>query len=181
MIRGNIQGRGAVGGNLTNGIGGGSTVSITPTLETGVKIADFEIDGESGELFAPSQPTYGILTDDIILWTNPTLTVASGIITLSDKLKNYDYFYFDYYSPNDSQNYTQCAQTPLYPIPKTNNTDFIHEGSWAVYPTYGNRSLDCYCDDLNSYNMYLFGSGQWDWPLILYRIHGVKHRIGVVA
>ena len=33
---------------------GGSTVSITPTLSTGTKIADFEIDGESGELYAPT-------------------------------------------------------------------------------------------------------------------------------
>lgn len=33
---------------------GGSTVTITPTLSTGTKIADFEIDGESGELYAPT-------------------------------------------------------------------------------------------------------------------------------
>lgn len=36
------------------GGGGGSTVIITPTLSEGTKIADFEIDGESGELYAPS-------------------------------------------------------------------------------------------------------------------------------
>ena len=34
--------------------GGGSDVEITPTLATGTKIADFEIDGVSGELYAPS-------------------------------------------------------------------------------------------------------------------------------
>ena len=41
---------------ITNemGSGGGSNVSITPTLSTGTKIADFEIDGESGELYAPT-------------------------------------------------------------------------------------------------------------------------------
>lgn len=36
------------------GGGGGSDVEITPTLQSGTKIADFEIDGVSGELYAPS-------------------------------------------------------------------------------------------------------------------------------
>lgn len=36
------------------GGGGGSTVSITPILATGTKIADFEIDGDEGSLYAPS-------------------------------------------------------------------------------------------------------------------------------
>ena len=39
--------------NATGG-GSGSTVSITPSLSTGTKIADFEIDGTSGELYAPN-------------------------------------------------------------------------------------------------------------------------------
>lgn len=37
-----------------SGGGGGSNVSITPTLSTGTKIADFEIDGVSDSLYAPS-------------------------------------------------------------------------------------------------------------------------------
>lgn len=36
------------------GGGGGSTVSITPTLETGTKIAEYEIDGVEGVLYAPN-------------------------------------------------------------------------------------------------------------------------------
>lgn len=36
------------------GGGGGSNVTITPTLSSGTKIADFEIDGTPGELYAPS-------------------------------------------------------------------------------------------------------------------------------
>lgn len=41
------------------GGGGGSTVTITPTLATGTKIADFEIDGEAGALYAPNEePTH---------------------------------------------------------------------------------------------------------------------------
>lgn len=42
--------------------GGGSTVSITPTLSSGTKIAEFEIDGVSGELFAPNGGGTGTLT-----------------------------------------------------------------------------------------------------------------------
>lgn len=33
---------------------GGSTVTITPTISTGTKIADYSIDGTSGELYAPN-------------------------------------------------------------------------------------------------------------------------------
>lgn len=36
------------------GGGGGSTVTITPTLSSGTKIADYSIDGVSGSLYAPS-------------------------------------------------------------------------------------------------------------------------------
>lgn len=39
---------------LGGGSSGGSDVTITPTLTTGTKIADFSIDGESGSLFAPN-------------------------------------------------------------------------------------------------------------------------------
>lgn len=34
--------------------GSGSVVSITPTLSSGTKIANFEIDGQQGSLYAPS-------------------------------------------------------------------------------------------------------------------------------
>lgn len=40
--------------NNGGGGGGGSQVSITPTLSSGTKIADFEIDGQTGELYAPT-------------------------------------------------------------------------------------------------------------------------------
>lgn len=38
----------------SGGGGGGSTISITPTLSSGTKIADYEIDGDEGSLYAPS-------------------------------------------------------------------------------------------------------------------------------
>lgn len=39
---------------LVGGGAGGSEVTITPTITTGTKIADYSIDGEAGELFAPN-------------------------------------------------------------------------------------------------------------------------------
>lgn len=39
---------------IGSGGGGGSTVSITPTLSSGTKIADYSINGVGGELYAPN-------------------------------------------------------------------------------------------------------------------------------
>lgn len=39
--------------SYSGGGGGGSDVDITPTIQSGTKIADFEVDGVSGELYAP--------------------------------------------------------------------------------------------------------------------------------
>jgi len=53
-MNGNLNGHGHLSGVLTIGAGGGSDVEITPTLQSGTKIADFEIDGVQGELYAPN-------------------------------------------------------------------------------------------------------------------------------
>lgn len=74
------------------GGGGGSTVTITPTLSSGTKIADFEIDGQNGELYAPQGGGGGgsytrtelfKSSDENAVWN------ASGI-ALSDDIENYD-------------------------------------------------------------------------------------------
>lgn len=58
----------------SGGGGGGSTVTITPTLQSGTKIADYSINGVSGELYAPTggggSSTLAGLTDTTI--TTPT-------------------------------------------------------------------------------------------------------------
>lgn len=41
-------------GEISTGGGGGSVVTITPTLSSGTKIADYTINGAGGELYAPS-------------------------------------------------------------------------------------------------------------------------------
>lgn len=70
------------------GGGGGSTVTITPTLSSGTKIADFEIDGTEGELYAP-QGGGGGGYSETTLFTGSYQTYQ-GEITLSDDMDNYD-------------------------------------------------------------------------------------------
>lgn len=65
---------------------GGSEVSITPALESGTKVADFEIDGESGILYAPAPytpPAYSTTEFDTgRQWTDGR-TVYGKVIDLS--------------------------------------------------------------------------------------------------
>lgn len=82
------------------GGGGGSDVEITPTLQSGTKIADFEIDGVEGALYAPSGGGGGGGSSQTIadvLWsgaetpTYPTTYTA----TLSHSYSDYDLIVFD--------------------------------------------------------------------------------------
>lgn len=64
---------------------GGSDVSITPTLAVGTKIADYEINGASGALYAPSSGG----SSDIVLLEGATQeisaeTVGSWVFLMSD-------------------------------------------------------------------------------------------------
>lgn len=53
-MQGSIAFDGTLSGSIAGGGGGGSEVTITPTLTEGEKIADYEIDGTPGELYAPT-------------------------------------------------------------------------------------------------------------------------------
>lgn len=76
---------GSVAGNIRfESAGGGSNVTITPTLESGTKIADFTIDQESGELYAPTPLEYTAgdnisINDGVISATDTTYTAGDGI------------------------------------------------------------------------------------------------------
>ena len=53
-MQGSINFDGTLSGSIAGGGGGGgSEVSITPVLTEGTKIADYSIDGNTGELYAP--------------------------------------------------------------------------------------------------------------------------------
>lgn len=55
-MQGTISFDGTLSGGITGGGGGGSEVTITPTLQSGTKIADYSIDQEAGSLYAPTPP-----------------------------------------------------------------------------------------------------------------------------
>lgn len=48
------------------GAGGGSNVSITPTLESGEKLADYTIDGDEGAIYAPPKLDYYSTTERVV-------------------------------------------------------------------------------------------------------------------
>lgn len=85
-IRGNLSTTGRLRANLA--VGGGSEVTITPTYNSGTKIADYTIDGEEGEIYIPNQAA----THDI-LWTNQGVTNPASI-TVPQNLTDYDIVIF---------------------------------------------------------------------------------------
>lgn len=78
-MQGTISFDGTLSGSIAGGGGGGSEVTITPTLSSGTKIADYEIDGTPGELYAP--------TPESLSATSP-LSISSGVISID--LSDYD-------------------------------------------------------------------------------------------
>lgn len=72
-MQGTISFDGTLSGGITGGGGGGSEVTITPTLQSGTKIADYEIDSTPGELYAP--------TPEALSAQSP-LTISSGVISI---------------------------------------------------------------------------------------------------
>ena len=73
---GSINFSGTLAGSIADSGGGGSTVTITPTLESGTKIADYSIDGDSGSLYAPTS-----------LSANLPLSISNNVLSID--LSNY--------------------------------------------------------------------------------------------
>lgn len=83
---------------------GGSTVSITPTVSTGTKIADYSIDGVTGALYSPnSSVLYGVGLPSASLGTD-----GSQYVQYDDTTNTVKYLYFKIngiwmpYQPNES-------------------------------------------------------------------------------
>lgn len=94
-IRGNLSTQSRLSGNLYKA-GGGSTVSIDPVYNSGVKIADYEIDGEPGEIYIPAS------TKEIDLLLDTPF--SSGQATLTHNISEYDVLIIGYgfTDPNDN-------------------------------------------------------------------------------
>ena len=86
-IKGNLSTTGRLMANLA--AGGGSDVVITPTYNSGTKIADYSIDGSEGAIFVPK--SYSITN----LWNyvrdNASQIIYDGtLLNLNDSILNYD-------------------------------------------------------------------------------------------
>lgn len=72
-MQGNIDFSGTLRGSIAGGGGGGSEVTITPTLQSGTKIADYTIDETSGSLYAPTPES---------LTAQLPISISNGIISI---------------------------------------------------------------------------------------------------
>lgn len=107
-MQGTIAFDGTLSGSIAGGGGGGSEVEITPVLTTGTKIADYEIDGDAGELFAPTPEALpsSIVTKAIRKYNDTTQTKIATVTTL-DTSNNQEVSQ-DIYAPSP----VQCWYTP---------------------------------------------------------------------
>lgn len=71
----NLSGSGTLRGVLGRGGGGGSNVTITPTLTQGTKIADFNTGDTEGSLYAPTPQEYT---------AGDNVTIENGVISATD-------------------------------------------------------------------------------------------------
>lgn len=88
-IRCDLSSSGNMRGNMYRGIGGGSDVEITPSYNSGIKIADYSIDGEEGEIYIPDYPEIDNLYD--MTWTN-VIDVMGGAFSSYVDVSSYKYF-----------------------------------------------------------------------------------------
>lgn len=114
-INGNINSTGGVSGGLTAGTGGGgSTVSITPVLEVGEKIADFVIDDVPGELFAPSPIRYSLVKH--VLYSNVNGAPRFTPLELTHNFDDYDIIYMKISNPRDISAFNLYTHHSFMPI-----------------------------------------------------------------
>lgn len=107
-MQGTIAFDGTLSGSIAGGGGGGSEVTITPVLTEGTKIADYEIDGTPGELYAPDPEALpGTIVTKTIRKYNDTSQTKIATVTTLDTTNNQETSQ-DLYAPSP----VQCWYTP---------------------------------------------------------------------
>ena len=107
-MQGTISFDGTLSGGITGGGGGGSEVTITPTISSGTKIADYEIDGDAGELYAPTPEALpGTIITKVQREYNDTTQTKIAKVTTLDTSNNQETSQ-DLYAPSP----VQCWYTP---------------------------------------------------------------------
>lgn len=111
-------------GNMYRSGGGGSVVTIDPVYNSGIKIADYSIDGEEGAIFIPEINVTN-------LWINDN-NYGVGTYTLSDDIGNYDFLEI-YHGV-----YSEYVGSPYLMEPKiisVNACNFAHANSKTILIT----------------------------------------------
>ena len=157
---------------------GGDTVTITPALESGTKIADYTIGENEGSLFAPTQTSEYI---EEVLYTN-----ASGVggtdqevtVTTTKPLSDYDYAYVKIavfvsgQTPERFQ-YLQVFQKVL------TESDWSNAVFWGGY---GNRYAKITADkDSTTLKVVAIAPGESSVVCKLYDIVGVNFKSSVTV
>ena len=107
-MQGTINFDGTLSGSIAGGGGGGSEVSITPIVTTGTKIADFEIDGNTGSLYSPTPESLpGTIVTKALRKYNDTTQTKIMTVTTLDTSNNQEVSQ-DIYAPSP----VQCWYTP---------------------------------------------------------------------
>ena len=125
------------GGVISSAITPGSTVTVTPSLVSGTKVADYSIDGTSGALYAPT-PT----VDDVEV--DGASVVSSGVATINTMT-----------GATSQANGTKG----LVPAPTTTDTDkyLKGDGTWGTPSGGGGASA---ISDLTDVNLTNLSNGQ---------------------
>lgn len=159
-MRGRLSSRATVQGDIYRS-GGGSTISITPTYNSGTKIADYNIDGTEGEIYIPtSEPHIDTLLDE----TNGVAIERSYTFLNNRKLSDYDAIEIiiatkENVSGGLGYDHWYMSTRSILDYPVIN------------YGAYGNRWL--YGTFTNTTFVQNNTSGD-QWPYV-YRIYGIKY------
>lgn len=143
-IRCELSSSGNMRGNMYRGVGGGSTVEIEPTYNSGTKIADYSIDGESGEIYIPTQVNpFNYSTTEFIIgkWIDGKDLYQKTIVLKENDVLLYSYSNYEFigclpsnidfidvvqiYSDRRNQDYVDCRnntnETVVVPNPTSRN------------------------------------------------------------
>lgn len=157
-IRGNLSTTGRLRANLA--VGGGSEVTITPTYNSGTKIADYSIDGEPGSIYIPNYPQY----TESVLYTYSG-TTRQTTINLNDSMTNYDTLIITF---GWNLGGTNFETVDIVPTSKIESGYFICTGGEGRF-NYISKGVD------DTVIILATASGSWDGASIIREVRGINY------
>ena len=121
--------------SYSGGGGGGSDVDITPTIQSGTKIADFEVGGVSGELYAPmiqysnTEQAVGTWVDGRTIYQK---TITSAFHTSAAEGTTFYYGNVDYTNDFDITDWTHTYMNAILDKSFLTLTDGTVRNIWYV-------------------------------------------------